>query len=99
MRLNQQTQAIIRSTVRDIIGPDATVLVFGSRVVDSARGGDIDLLVQTPMPVPQRQRKILKLTARLQRRLGDQPIDILLLDPGTPRQPVHERALRQGIPL
>ena len=99
MRLSKQTQTIIRDTVREIFGSDAEVLVFGSRTVDSARGGDIDLLVRRSTPTPQRQRKTLKLIARLQRRLGDQPIDVLVLDPGTPKEPVHEQALRTGIRL
>ncbi|MDN5848231.1 MAG: nucleotidyltransferase domain-containing protein [Nitrococcus sp.] len=99
MRLSNQTQTIIRDTVREIFGSDAEVLVFGSRTIDSARGGDIDLLVQTSTPIPQRQRKTLKLTARLQMRLGDQPIDVLVLDPETQKEPVHEEALRTGIRL
>jgi len=96
MRLSRQTQQIIRDSVQDIFGLDATVTVFGSRVDDTARGGDIDLLVQSDKPVQQRERKALQLVARLQIRLGDQPIDVLVLDPETIRQPVHEEAIRTG---
>ncbi|MEN8177173.1 MAG: hypothetical protein ABFS39_00960 [Pseudomonadota bacterium] len=37
--------------------------------------------------------------ARQQLRLGDQPIDVLVIDPGTIKQPVHTEALRTGVEL
>jgi len=99
MRLSTSTRKIIRETVREIFGPKATVTVFGSRTDDSMRGGDIDLLILSETPITQRERKALQLVARLQIRLGDQPIDVLVLDPETPRQAVHEEALRTGVRL
>ncbi len=99
MRLSPRTQTIIRDTAREIFGPQATTLVFGSRVDDTARGGDIDLIVQLEQPVPQRERKALQLVARLQRRLGMQPIDVLVVDPQTEILPVHEEAFRTGVRL
>jgi len=99
MRLSPQTRQTIRDTVRELFGPDATATLFGSRVNDSARGGDIDLPVQSDTPVPDRRRKALQLIARLQLRLGDQPIDVLVLDPETTRQPVHDEAVRTGVRL
>ena len=99
MRLSSQSQHIIRDTVHEIFGPDANVLVFGSRVDDATRGGDLDLLVKTDEAVPDGRRKTLQLVAKLQMRLGDQPIDVLLLDAETDRQPVHEEAMRTGVRL
>lgn len=99
IRLSSQTQRIIRDTVREVFGPGVTVRVFGSRADEKARGGDIDLLVQADEPVRQRERKVLQLVARLQIRLGDQPIDVLVLDPDTARKPAHEEAIRTGVKL
>jgi predicted nucleotidyltransferase len=99
MRLSSHTREVIRDAVREVFGAEAEVLVFGSRAVDTVRGGDIDLLVRLPYPVEDRQRKALTVTARLQRRLGDQPIDVLVLDPDTPDQPIYRQALRTGVPL
>jgi len=73
------------------------VRVFGSRIDDQARGGDIDLLVESSEILPDRQRKALTFVARLQRRLGDQPFDVLVVDPDTKRQEIHRNALRQGV--
>lgn len=99
MRLSQQTQQIIRDTVREIFGVEAKVKLFGSRINDDARGGDIDLLVELPSITAEIERKTMQLTARLQLRIGDQPIDVLVLDPSTPRQSIHEQASITGIRL
>lgn len=73
--------------------------LFGSRVDDDSRGGDLDLLVESGQPIAGRQQKSLQLVARLRRRLGDQPIEVLVPDPEVRTQPVHEQARRTGIPL
>ena len=99
MRLTENQQMAILEAVTEVFGTDAKVLLFGSRVDDTARGGDIDLLVHSGKPVQQRERKALQLVARLQIRLGDQPIDVLVLDPDTARQAIHEEALRTGVEL
>jgi predicted nucleotidyltransferase len=99
MRLSQQTQQIIRDTVREVFGVEAKVKLFGSRVNDDARGGDIDLLVELPSVTAEIERKTMQLTARLQLRIGDQPIDVLVIDPSTPRQSIHEQASITGIRL
>lgn len=99
MHLSTYAQKIIRDTVWEIFGTDATGAVFGSRIDDAARGGDIDFLIQSETAIDQRERKALQLVARLQIRLGDQPINVLVLDPAMVRQPVHEEALRTGVRL
>jgi len=99
MRLAEESKRVIRDTAREIFGPAAEVRLFGSRLDDAARGGDLDLLVVLPEPLAESPRKSLTFVARLQRRLGDQHIDVLVLDPLTPRQPVHEHAMRQGVTL
>jgi len=99
MRLTEHARKLIRDAVQEVFGAEATVSLFGSRVDDSARGGDIDLLVELRQPVADREHKILQLIARLQLRLGDQPIDVLVLDPATERRPIHEQALLTGVLL
>lgn len=37
-----------------------------------------------------------RLTARLQKYLGERRIDVLVIDPQTPLQPVHRTALATG---
>ncbi len=90
MRLNASERAAIKSevTARD---RDAKVYLFGSRVDDNAKGGDIDLLVLSKR-MDRRQARTLKL--RLYDRLGEQKID-LVLAPDLSR-PFTRMAMQRG---
>ena len=54
MRLTPEQTAAIRSQVSRIYGLDAKVRLFGSRVNDSARGGDFDFYIETGLADPER---------------------------------------------
>ena len=61
MRLSAtQTQTILHC-VRQQFGADAAVMLFGSRLDDAARGGDVDLLVESQSPPTLRQRSLAKM--------------------------------------
>ena len=79
MRLTPEQAAIIRSAAAEAFGSDARVWLFGSRVDDSKRGGDIDLLVQTTQTQPDALASAsIAMLARLYRALGEQKIDVVL---------------------
>jgi predicted nucleotidyltransferase len=101
MRLTPDQQQAIGDTVREVFGPAATVRLFGSRIDDTRRGGDIDLLVQTDLRDPAAALDAkLDLLIRLKRRIGDRRIDIVLDYPGQPDPPpIVEIARATGIPL
>ena len=48
MRLQPKEVDAITQAAREAFTPGTVVLLFGSRVDDSQRGGDIDLLVEIP---------------------------------------------------
>jgi len=99
MRLSPHDRdAILRSTA-EVAGPGARALLFGSRTDDSARGGDIDLLVELPQPSSDSLGLSLRLSARIQRRIGLRRIDVLVADPATPITPLLARARRDGVAL
>ena len=67
-----------RSSIKEIVkkfDPEAQIFLFGSRVDDSTKGGDIDLLLIT-----KRNSFIdkLKLKVQIKEKIGDQRIDIIL---------------------
>ncbi|MCA1769174.1 MAG: nucleotidyltransferase domain-containing protein [Halomonas sp.] len=99
MRLTPGQVAIIKQATDEIFGDDVSVKLFGSRLDDHVRGGDIDLLVESPGLIENKMDRMLTLTARLQLRLGDQPIDILVVDSTTPLNPVHRHAMQTGLAL
>jgi predicted nucleotidyltransferase len=99
MRITDEQARLIVAATQDVVGPNARVRLFGSRLLDEVRGGDIDLLVESSQPLERPVWLAARLTARLQRALGDRRIDVLLIDPDTPRQPVHDVALAEGVEL
>ena len=99
MRLSRDQARVILTTTRDLAGPDASVRLFGSRLRNDVRRGDIGLLVECPAPVERPAWLAARITARLQRLLGDRRNDVLVLDPQTPLEPVHRVALAEGVRL
>lgn len=98
MRLSDEQRLLIKRLTRETVGDDASVLLFGSRTDDARRGGDIDLLVESPRPLADRFGIELQLGARLEHVLG-QRVDLLLIEPGQALQPVHRAAQATGLPL
>lgn len=99
MRLSSLAGSTIRDTVRSVLGPGATVRLFGSRTNDSARGGDIDLLVESDQVVEQPALVAARIGALLQLELGDQRIDVVIAAPNLPDQAIHQTARATGIML
>lgn len=51
MRLSLEQRTAIQKAVKQVAGSAITPLLFGSRLDDSARGGDVDILLKTDTPV------------------------------------------------
>lgn len=99
VRLDEHQRALIKQITAATVGGDAEVRLFGSRVHDDLRGGDIDLLVRTPHPLPARLETEVQLGARLERALGGRRVDVLLIEPASRLQAVHLAALETGVVL
>lgn len=99
MRLTEKIREIIKFEVASQLGPNAVVRLFGSRVDDTQRGGDIDLLIEPNLPLEHRIQAECKLAARLFIRLGGRKVDVLIKDSTMPSQLVHEHAITHGIIL
>jgi predicted nucleotidyltransferase len=99
MRITSHQASVIKTQTVQIFGPQAQVWLFGSRVDDQARGGDIDLLVAVPQMVERPALLPAQLAARLQMVLGEQRIDVVLQAPNLKQQPIHVVARSQGILL
>lgn len=99
MRLTEVERQAIREVVNDLTKGRARAIIFGSRLNEQARGGDIDLLVESAEPVAQPARLAALIGARLESRLGEQRIDVVIGAPNLQRLPVHESARRYGAAL
>jgi len=95
MRLTQtQHQCILQATHQNF-GDDANVWLFGSRVDDTRRGGDIDLYVETAQA--STLLSVLRCKIALEESL-DLPVDLVVKEPGK-NKPIYQIAKKQGVQL
>lgn len=93
MRLKDSEQVVILSTVKSL-DENASVYLFGSRVDDTKKGGDIDLLVLSDILTRDDKRTI---KIKLNELLGEQKIDIVLAADDS--DPFVKLALETGVKL
>ncbi len=80
MRLSQQEIDAIISSIAPHIKTQAELRLFGSRIDDKARGGDIDLL----LVIKTNHDRSVMLSAKcgmladIKEKIGDQKIDLLI---------------------
>lgn len=96
MRITPEQIRIILATVGEHAGPGASVVLFGSRVHDSGRGGDIDLLIESSTPPNLRQRALIKLFLEDALQI---PVDIVAKQKDAKPKPFQAIALITGLPL
>jgi len=95
MRLTaSEITAIREETGR--LDPKAEVYLYGSRVDDSARGGDVDLLVVSDT---LGFRDVLRLRTRILDRIGWQQLDLLVRRRDQADEPLAAMAQEMGIRL
>ena len=83
----------------NVFGDHASVWLFGSRLDDSAKGGDVDLLIKLESPTPDKAVLAARYNALLQMQLGLQKFDVIVIDPLTPIKRIHQQALSEGVRL
>ena len=67
MRLTETQIQAIHATAEELFGNDVRVSLFGSRIDDQQRGGDIDLLSEIDHLLNNRAAMAARFSARLQR--------------------------------
>lgn len=95
MRLSQATAEAIRDVFLQVF-VNGELYLFGSRVDDARKGGDIDLYIVADDMHHLGEKRIEFLT-RVKRRIGDQRID-LVVDRGT-RRAIDVLAKAEGVLL
>lgn len=81
MRLSPEQSRLIVTCVRAQFGQSASVKLFGSRLDDKLRGGDVDLLVESAERPTLRQQALA--TMALEEAL-ELPVDIVAVQRGKP---------------
>jgi predicted nucleotidyltransferase len=94
MRLTATQQQTIREASLRCFGVPPRL--FGSRVDDAQRGGDIDIYIESDLPAADAFERQLQMAAELYRRLGDRKVDIVV-NTGAVDLPIYRVAQAQGV--
>jgi predicted nucleotidyltransferase len=96
MRLRKHYREVISQIAREVFGTKTEVFLFGSRVDDRQKGGDIDLYV-----VPEKRDNLfdkkIKFLVKLKMTLGEQKIDVVVAK--DPNRMIEKEARAKGIKL
>lgn len=99
MRLSAEERRAIRECAAAHFGLTAEVRLFGSRIDDAKRGGDIDLHVVVPDPGRAGLATELSFLADLERRIGERRVDLVVRAADAPRRPIDRIAEGEGLRL
>lgn len=98
MRLSADQVTAIKTAAREAFGPDAIVRLFGSRVDDGRRGGDIDLHVEASPETATIDHEV-RFRFLLWKALDEPQIDVVVAARGAATGWADRAALREGIVL
>ena len=91
MRLKKEEILVLKQTVKDLSN-DAKLFLFGSRVDNTKRGGDIDLLILSDS---LNRKDVRKVRVEFFKHFGEQKFDIVL-DTLTPKKTFTKIILPQS---
>jgi hypothetical protein len=100
MRITEQQRSILKQTLLKYFGGSSLLKLFGSRVDDLGKGGDIDIYIEPEIVQPDAvvEAKLCALV-ELHKLLGDQKIDLVINRNIGKKLPIYEIAKQSGIPL
>ena len=96
MRLTEQQIKMIRRIAHEISGERFSVRVFGSKLIDSTRGGEVDLLLELQDPVKCPALIAAMFSARVSEAMHGRKVDVLPFATNPVRQSIHNIAMEQG---
>ena len=96
MRLSERIRQMILHAAEESFG-EVDVYLFGSRVDDEKRGGDIDLAIDTDLPRELFRKKKARFLANLIRAGFEMKVDVVSLH--TPDELLREQIRSHGVRL
>jgi predicted nucleotidyltransferase len=99
MRLEPEEIVAIKAAALRAFEAGAVVRLFGSRVDDAKRGGDIDLFIETSFAGDAAYDAEKKFLLDLQDMLGERRIDVVTHTVGQPLSPISRIAKAEGVVL
>jgi len=99
MRLTPAQIDTIKSTTQAVLGEGAQVTLFGSRVDDQAKGGDVDLMIEVHQTLQEPALIAARIASQISRAMHGRKVDVLLKAPNLLEQAIHRIAQQQGVAL
>lgn len=96
MRLTSVEIKIIQSTVKAIY-KDARIWLFGSRVDDRKKGGDIDLFIETTSNTTLKDK--LRFLVQLEKKGIFRKVDLIIKNPDSEYRTIFDTARNTGVLL
>ena len=98
MRLRPHEIQAIRRAAWAVFDASTSIRVFGSRVLDHVRGGDLDLHLEVE-PGRANLANEMRFRGLIERPLDELKVDIVMHERGRPLGPIDQIAIRDGILL
>jgi predicted nucleotidyltransferase len=95
MRLEKDKITFLKQEIKKYL-PDFKLYLFGSRVDDKKKGGDIDLLVLSNYLLKRKDKREIKIA--FYNSFGEQKLDMVYFSPDA-ADPFKELALMEGVEL
>jgi predicted nucleotidyltransferase len=99
MRLSDIQIQNINSAILQSFENVFRIVLFGSRVNDKAKGGDIDLLVITDQSDADAFRSKIKALTKMVRTMGERKIDLITAQKDSDDRFIVKEALMKGVDL
>ncbi|RZI46409.1 nucleotidyltransferase domain-containing protein [Candidatus Finniella inopinata] len=96
-RLSSSEHEKICDAFKKVFAPDDQLWLFGSKVNLSAKGGDIDLYVETEFDVSKVVQLELQFSKELFYRLDDRKIDVVIRYKDAPETLIFQIAKKTGV--
>ncbi len=97
MRLSDLEKRVLIEQAKKYFGNNAKVYLFGSRIYDDKKGGDIDILIETDKDIEKLAE--LKFLTSFRRLTADRKVDLIVKTPSSQFKPIQETAKNEGILL
>ena len=98
MRLTADEIEAIKAAANDVFGPDVVVRLFGSRLRDDVKGGDIDLHLEVDDGL-QDHVHAGRFLWQVMQSIGERPIDLVYHVRGQEPRRIDRVAMEQGLRL
>ncbi len=97
MRITRKEKENIIRYAKKYFGADVKMYLFGSRVDDKKKGGDIDLFLESKIDINMYEQ--IEFLKQLYLHITTRKIDLVIKSPSKKDRPIYHTAKKEGILL